>query len=75
MRITICGDGRLGRLGRELLIELLREKKIDVDEGKLFDCGCEIFFRKAGCSFGRERCGCAASMLCAHLLPELRQAD
>ena len=39
--LIVTGD--LGHLGRDLLIELLREKKIDVDERKLFDCGCEIF--------------------------------
>ena len=63
--------GDLGRLGRELLIELLREKKIDVDESKLFDCGCEIFSERQDVHSGGSGCGCAASMLCAHLLPEL----
>ena len=67
--LVVTGD--LGRLGRELLIELLREKKIDVDEGKLFDCGCEIFSERQDVHSGGSGCGCAASMLCAHLLPEL----
>ena len=66
--LVVTGD--LGRLGRELLIELLREKKIDVDEGKLFDCGCEIFSERQDVHSGGSGCGCAASMLCAHLLPE-----
>ena len=55
----------------EKAIELLREKKIDVDEGKLFDCGCEIFSERQDVHSGGSGCGCAASMLCAHLLPEL----
>ena len=67
--LVVTGD--LGRLGRELLIELLREKKIDVDESKLFDCGCEIFSERQDVHSGGSGCGCAASMLCAHLLPEL----
>ena len=67
--LVVTGD--VGRLGRELLIELLREKKIDVDEGKLFDCGCEIFSERQDVHSGGSGCGCAASMLCAHLLPEL----
>ena len=67
--LVVTGD--LGHLGRELLIELLREKKIDVDESKLFDCGCEIFSERQDIHSGGSGCGCAASMLCAHLLPEL----
>lgn len=67
--LVVTGD--LGHLGRDLLIELLREKKIDVDESKLFDCGCEIFSERQDTHSGGSGCGCAASMLCAHLLPEL----
>ena len=67
--LIVTGD--LGHLGRDLLIELLREKKIDVDERKLFDCGCEIFSERQDTHSGGSGCGCAASMLCAHLLPEL----
>ena len=53
--LVVTGD--LGRLGRELLIELLREKKIDVDEGKLFDCGCEIFSERQDVHSGGSGCG------------------
>lgn len=67
--LVVTGD--LGHLGRELLIELLHEKKIDVDENKLFDCGCEIFSERQDTHSGGSGCGCAASMLCAHLLPEI----
>ena len=42
-----------------------------MDEGKLFDCGCEIFSERQDVHSGGSGCGCAASMLCAHLLPEL----
>ena len=67
--LVVTGD--LGYLGRELLIELLHAKKIDVDENKLFDCGCEIFSERQDTHSGGSGCGCAASMLCAHLLPEI----
>lgn len=67
--LVVTGD--LGHLGRELLIELLHAKKIDVDENKLFDCGCEIFSERQDTHSGGSGCGCAASMLCAHLLPEI----
>lgn len=61
--LVVTGD--LGHLGRELLIELLHAKKIDVDENKLFDCGCEIFSERQDTHSGGSGCGCAASMLCA----------
>ena len=67
--LVVTGD--LGRLGRDLLIELLKEKKIKVCEEKLFDCGCHIFDARQDTHAGGSGCGCAASMLCAHLLPEV----
>ena len=65
-KMLVEADGNMDKA-----IELLREKKIDVDEGKLFDCGCEIFSERQDVHSGGSGCGCAASMLCAHLLPEL----
>ena len=42
-----------------------------VYERKLFDCGCEIFSSEQDAHCGGSGCGCAASMLCAHILPEV----
>ena len=67
--LVVTGD--LGHLGRDLLIELLKERKITVREDKLFDCGCHIFDARQDAHSGGSGCGCAASMLCAHLLPEV----
>ena len=67
--LIVTGD--LGHLGRIILIELLEEKNISVDEKKLFDCGCEIFAPEQDAHCGGSGCGCAASMLCAHLLPKI----
>lgn len=67
--LVVTGD--LGRLGRDLLIELLREKGVKPVEEKLFDCGCEIFAPEQDTHAGGSGCGCSASVLCAHLLPEL----
>lgn len=67
--LVVTGD--LGHLGRDLLIELLRKAEVDVQEEKLFDCGCEIFAPRQDTHAGGSGCGCAASMLCAHILPEL----
>lgn len=67
--LIVTGD--LGHLGRDLLIELLGKRGIRVREEKLFDCGCEIFEARQDTHSGGSGCGCAASMLCAHLLPEV----
>jgi len=67
--LVVTGD--LGKLGRQLLIELLDQKGISVQQDKLFDCGCEIFAPEQDTHAGGSGCGCAASMLCAHILPQL----
>lgn len=67
--LIITGD--LGHLGRDLLIELLRKRKIAVQEEKLFDCGCEIFSERQDMHAGGSGCGCSASMLCGYILPQI----
>lgn len=67
--LIVTGD--LGILGRDLLIELLAEKGVRVEEEKLFDCGANIFDARQDTHCGGSGCGCAASMLCAHILPQL----
>jgi len=67
--LIVTGD--LGLFGRQLLLELLRKNGISVSGDKLFDCGCEIFSEDQDAHCGGSGCGCAASMLCAHILPEI----
>lgn len=69
--LVVTGD--LGLLGKALLVKLLQEKGITANEGKLFDCGCEIFAPEQDTHCGGSGCGCAASMLCAHILPQIAQ--
>ena len=42
---------------------------------KLFDCGCQIFSPSQDTHCGGSGCGCAASMLCAHILPRLASGE
>jgi len=67
--LIVTGD--LGILGRKLLLRLLDEKGIRIPEEKLFDCGASIFAKEQDTHCGGSGCGCAASMLCAHILPEI----
>ena len=71
--LVVTGD--LGLLGKELLVKLLQQKGIAVGEEKLFDCGCEIFAPEQDTHCGGSGCGCAASMLCAHILPQIAQGS
>ena len=71
--LIVTGD--LGILGRDLLIELLIKQEIKVDERRFFDCGCEIFAPRQDTHCEGSGCGCAASMLCAHILPRLESGD
>jgi len=67
--LIVTGD--LGKLGRNLLLELLEGKGISAPDELFFDCGCSIFSEDQDTHCGGSGCGCAASMLCAHILPEI----
>lgn len=69
----ITGD--LGDIGREILIDLLGKKNIDIGTCHT-DCGIEIFDNKRqGTGSGGSGCGCSAVTLSAHFLPMMRQGD
>ena len=69
----ITGD--LGEVGREILIELLNQRGIDVGVCHT-DCGIEIFDNKRqGTGSGGSGCGCSAVTLSAHFLPQLRSGE
>lgn len=64
--------GDLGKVGSRLLIELLQKDGIDISFNHL-DCGCMLFNQKGeDVHAGGSGCGCAASMLCGHFLPEIK---
>lgn len=62
--------GDLGQVGSRLLCELFDRDGIDL-RGVHDDCGKLLFDRKQDVHAGGSGCGCAASVLCAHLLPRL----
>lgn len=71
--LIVTGD--LGKLGNRILLELLRERGIDAPQERFFDCGCEIFAPEQDTHCGGSGCGCAASMLCAYILPQLARGS
>ncbi len=67
--LIVTGD--LGKLGSELMLELLKREGINLSNHE--DCGCLIFDpQKQDVHCGGSGCGCCASVLTAYLLPGLQ---
>ena len=65
--------GDLGVAGSDILYELLQKYNIDIRQRHL-DCGKMMFdIKKQDVHCGGSGCGCSASILCAHFLPQLKQ--
>ena len=70
--LIVTGD--LGQVGSDLLRQLMREQRTPLPNEKHADCGLMIFDReKQDVHAGGSGCGCGASVLCAHLLPQMQQ--
>lgn len=64
--------GDLGEVGSALLYELLEKEGISIRSNHA-DCGLLIYDRqKQDVHAGGSGCGCAASVLCSHILPRLQ---
>ena len=71
--LILTGD--LGRLGSELLAELMRRSGYDIT-GVHNDCGVMIYSPDAkDVNCGGSGCGCSASVLCSHIMQRLRSGD
>ena len=65
--------GDLGSIGTELLYELTDKEGISLSENHK-DCGNMIFdAKKQDVHAGGSGCGCSASVLCAHILPQMKE--
>lgn len=63
--------GDLGLVGQRILLDLLSEKNVDISSVHR-DCGLLIFDNTTQDTHsGGSGCGCAATVLCAHLLPNI----
>lgn len=71
--LIVTGD--LGKLGRELLIDLFQRDGIDLS-GNYNDCGCMIFdLERQDVHCGASGCGCSASVLTGHLLNRMERGE
>jgi stage V sporulation protein AD len=61
--------GDLGWIGRELLMDLMRERGMPIEPEKLADCGASLYFEQQDTHAGGSGCGCIAAVLSAHFIP------
>jgi stage V sporulation protein AD len=67
----ITGD--LGYVGKNILIELLKEKDYDITD-RYMDCGIEIFDKNTQDTHaGGSGCGCSAVTLAAYIIKQLKK--
>ena len=66
--------GDLGILGREILLELLLKKNINLGV-RHRDCGCEMFSAEQDVDCGASGCGCAASFLNGYYLKRMTYGE
>ena len=64
--------GDLGKVGSRLFCALFERDGIDIKKVHE-DCGKLLFDDKQGVQAGASGCGCAASVLCTQLLPQLER--
>ncbi len=71
--LIVTGD--LGVVGRELVLDLLKQKGYDISK-QYFDCGIAIFDDKTQDTHsGGSGCGCSAVTLAGYLLPKLESGE
>ena len=72
--LIVTGD--LGQVGRDLLLQLLREQRVKLPEDKHRDCGLMIFDQKEqDVHAGGSGCGCSATVLNGYFLPKLQSGE
>lgn len=71
--LILTGD--LGKVGRDILIELFQQDNVDISE-KHNDCGLMLYdLENQDVHAGGSGCGCSASVLCGHILPEIAKGN
>ena len=69
--LILTGD--LGQVGSQLVEELLQRDHLDI-AGRHSDCGLLIFdIKTQAVNAGGSGCGCSASVLCSHILTQIKQ--
>ncbi len=67
-------SGDLGSVGKSIVIDLMAKEGYDLSNG-YFDCGELIFAESQDVHAGGSGCACSGLMLCAHILPKMKQKE
>ncbi len=71
--LIVTGD--LGIYGRKILLELLRQRGMEIREEQLMDCGASLFAPEQDCHAGGSGCGCIASVLTAEIMRRIESGE
>ncbi|ART75851.1 stage V sporulation protein AD [Sutcliffiella horikoshii] len=69
----LIATGDLGEIGREVSLELLREKGLQITDEQYQDCGLMIYDKSQPVLAGGSGAGCSAVVLYGHLLNEMKK--
>ncbi|NMH71909.1 stage V sporulation protein AD [Bacillus sp. RO2] len=69
----LIATGDLGQIGREVSLELLREKGLQISDEQYQDCGLMIYKEGQPVLAGGSGAGCSAVVLYGHLLNEMKK--
>ncbi len=69
--LIVTGD--LGEIGRDVSLELLKEKGLQIEDSKYKDCGLMIYDKSQPVLAGGSGAGCSAVVLYGHLLNEMKK--
>ena len=72
--LIVTGD--LGKVGHDLLMQLMREQRMPLPAERYTDCGLLIYDRtRQDVHAGGSGCGCSGVVLNAYLLPKLQSGE
>jgi len=71
--LIVTGD--LGRVGHDILMELMQERGMPLIFERYMDCGLQVFSPEQDVHAGGSGCGCSAIVLNSHILARLRAGE
>lgn len=71
--LIITGD--LGQVGHDILLELMRDRRMPLDPDHYLDCGLAVFAPEQDTHAGGSGCGCSAVTLNSLILHRFRQRE
>lgn len=67
--------GDLGKIGRDIALDLLKKHQISINKEKFQDCGLLIYKEDQPVLAGGSGCGCSATVTYGHLLNRMKKGE